>query len=380
MDFGLPQQVKEAKEKTAEILEEAYEPIEGKLLSGGLDGGFSLEVLLDIKKKIIEAGLWAVEVPKSGAQGLGFLGRVAIEERVGGTILPSIDLGGNGDLLIWIGSSAREHVKQYLEPVVEGIKDYEVICLEPNIKDDISNIEVKARETNGAINLEGERSIISTAHKKTDFIILLASLKENGEEKPVFYLVEPREKGLIISSERNLPLGFSMVKMSFDQCKIPAKNRLIKEEQVLGIIKNRECLRNMILAARSLGAAWRCIQMTTEYFKSNDRLNRHQAIQALLADSVVEMHAARLLTYTRAQEVDDGKYDFVMNCISKVFSSEAATSGIEKMIQIWADQGYSNELPFETLFRIVRLYRIIDRPSEVYRKHIAYGLMDRAMP
>jgi alkylation response protein AidB-like acyl-CoA dehydrogenase len=69
----------------------------------------------------------------------------------------------------------------------------------------------------------------------------------------------------------------------------------------------------------------------------------------------------------------------MMTSTSKVFSTEASSRAIEKMIQIWADKGYLKRLPFETLYRIVRFYRIIDQPSEVCRKNIAYGTMGREL-
>jgi alkylation response protein AidB-like acyl-CoA dehydrogenase len=291
-------------------------------------------------------------------------------------VLPGIDLGGNGDLTLWMNNSPRDLSDAYFEPVVSGTKTYEVIYLEPSLNEDISNISIKAVDSHDRVTFEGTKNFISS-RRQVDFLVLLASLIKNGKQEPVFYLAESGQKGILIEEDKSLPLGFKKFSVRFDNCTVPAKNRVTEQGQGLKVIEMRECLMSPLLAARTIGAAWRCIEISAEYYRSNARLSGHQAIQTMFADSATEIHAARILTYSRAQEIDDGKYDLGMSSVARVFASEASTRAIEKMIQVLGDRGFSKRMPIETLYRIARFHRIIDRPSEVYRKYIAYKLMNR---
>lgn len=378
MDFKLSPELKKAKEKLIKIFQIAYDPKEEEILLNDSHDGILVTIVLDhLKKEIIEQNLWAVEIPENGTNRLGFVGRVLLEEVAGRAILPHIDLGGRGDMLVWNNVASVEQKKEYFEPVLKGLMNYEVVCLEPNLDEDNNNIRIKAIENKDSILLNGERNF-NTSKLNLDFLIILASLVQNGKEEPAFFLVDSKKnEGMKVNQVEPLPLGFKRMRINLTDCEVSAKTRIGKKGQGLEIMERLECLRNLILSARSIGAASKCIEATLDYFQSNEKLNRHQAIQTMLADSVVEIHAARLLTLVQSKQIEEENFNLMMCSLAKVFSTEAATNAIEKMIQIWADKGYLREFPLEILFRIVRYYRIIDRPSEVYRKFIAYNLMDQ---
>jgi hypothetical protein len=98
MDFSLPPDVKKLQEKAAKIFKQVYEPAEERILAANFEESALIDnVIGELKRRIIDAGLWAVEISRNNEQRWGFLGRIAIEEMAGATVLPSLDLGGNGD-------------------------------------------------------------------------------------------------------------------------------------------------------------------------------------------------------------------------------------------------------------------------------------------
>jgi acyl-CoA dehydrogenase len=130
---------------------------------------------------------------------------------------------------------------------------------------------------------------------------------------------------------------------------------------------------------RWLGAAGRALAIATAYAKERQAFGKHlsdqQAVQWMLADSAIEMHAGRLMVLHAAWKLDNGDEARQETSMCKVFVAEAVGRVIDRAIQICGAAGISRDLPLERLYRDVRAFRIYDGPSEVHRMVIARQLL-----
>ena len=107
-----------------------------------------------------------------------------------------------------------------------------------------------------------------------------------------------------------------------------------------------------------------------------------QMIQAMLADSVTELWAARLITYEAARAHDRGEdlRSLHARCsIAKLYASEAANRIADRALQILGGRGYMRENAAERFFRELRVDRIWEGASEIQRLIIARALLKRGL-
>jgi acyl-CoA dehydrogenase len=95
----------------------------------------------------------------------------------------------------------------------------------------------------------------------------------------------------------------------------------------------------------------------------------------MLADSEVEIRAARWLTWEGAWKVDRGEDHRHEASIAKLYSSEMLGRVVDRAVQIHGGYGVAKEVPLERWYREARVRRIGEGPSEVQRMVIARNLL-----
>ena len=147
----------------------------------------------------------------------------------------------------------------------------------------------------------------------------------------------------------------------------------------------------LMIAARCCGAAARLIEegdglgeRADEWMASRSFGASNWSMKFMLADSVTELWAARLMTYETALAHDRGD-DVKVACtpvarVAKLYASEAAEPHRGPgAVQIFGGRGYMRENPAERFFRELRVDRIWEGTSEIQRLIIARGLLKRGL-
>jgi acyl-CoA dehydrogenase len=98
-------------------------------------------------------------------------------------------------------------------------------------------------------------------------------------------------------------------------------------------------------------------------------------VQAMLADSAIETHAARLMIWHAAWTLDQGGQGRHETSMAKVYVSETVNRVIDRALQICGSHGVSMDLPLAMFYRNARPFRIYDGPSEVHRMVIARNVL-----
>ena len=107
-------------------------------------------------------------------------------------------------------------------------------------------------------------------------------------------------------------------------------------------------------------------------------LKDKQFIQGFIADSYIDIQAARLMTIHAAEKIDRG-HEGARTDISaiKIFVPNAYSRVVDRAIQVWGAAGISNDLPLAGMYLGARTLRLADGPDEVHKILIAKNVLGR---
>ncbi|MFY8018178.1 MAG: acyl-CoA dehydrogenase family protein, partial [Inhella sp.] len=164
----------------------------------------------------------------------------------------------------------------------------------------------------------------------------------------------------------------------FENCRIPAANRLGQEGEGLKIALSGLEGGRIGIASQSVGMARAAFEAALAY--SKDRISfgqpifQHQAIQFKLADMATQIEAARQLIWHAASLKDAGKPCLKEAAMAKLFASEMAEKVCSAAIQVLGGYGYVSDFPVERIYRDVRVCQIYEGTSEVQKILIGRAL------
>ena len=325
-----------------------------------------------------ELDLWGLDVPvELGGQGLGFCAKVIAIEELFRTIVPFRFPPESPNLFMLIENCTPEQRERYLVPYARGEKLSAIVLTEPNAGSDAAAIQTTAVRRDGGWVLNGTKTFISYADVADFYIVIAVTDKEKRARGGITaFLVDRDTPGCRVGRHiptMGEPTPFEMV---FDDCFLP-------DSQVLGEVgwgfrplMNRLDVRRIEMAARAVGMAERMIQMMVEYANTRvtfgQPLAERQAIQWMIADSVMEVHATRLMVMDVARKLDDGIKDVRVEAASaKIFGSEMISRVVDRAMQVHGGLGYTKDLPIEYMYRNSRVLRIYEGTSEILRRQIA---------
>jgi alkylation response protein AidB-like acyl-CoA dehydrogenase len=172
--------------------------------------------------------------------------------------------------------------------------------------------------------------------------------------------------------------------VAFDDARVPASHLIGNEGDGLDFTYEWFRYERLMIAARCCGAAERLVEEATAFAKERVQFGRpiveFQAIQHMLADSLTELWAARLMTYELARNVDRGvdlKVQHAQCSMAKLFASEMACRVADRAVQVFGGRGYMRENVAERFYRELRVDRIWEGTSEVQRNIIGDQLAKR---
>jgi alkylation response protein AidB-like acyl-CoA dehydrogenase len=133
------------------------------------------------------------------------------------------------------------------------------------------------------------------------------------------------------------------------------------------------------IAAMAVGIAEKAFELALEYSKQREQFNRRladmQSVQNMLADSAMDVEAAKLLLYKGAAMFDRGESIVLASSYAKLFASEAANRVTNRAIQIHGGRGMTFEFLVEKLWRDAKLTEIGEGCSEIQRLVISKQLL-----
>jgi acyl-CoA dehydrogenase len=134
---------------------------------------------------------------------------------------------------------------------------------------------------------------------------------------------------------------------------------------------------------RWIGMAQRALDLSAKRLLERKafgkELARHQMLQAMIADSAMDLYASRLMVLHTAWKLEHGLPHRQEVAMTKTFVSEAFGRVADRAVQIHGAAGIALDLPVGRIYQDARAARIYDGASEVHRMTIARELLKLAM-
>jgi len=388
MDFGLTPELAALQERTRQFINETVIPAEQNLPTSLTDWEALRSNLQDAARA---AGLFLPHMAATwGGLGLDWRDCSIIFEEAGRSLLGPLALNcsapdeGNMHLLEKVATPAQQ--QRYLRPLSTGTTRscFSMTEPAPGAGSDPALLQTTAERRGDRWVING-RKWFTTGAQGAAFTIVMARTGEiQGRTGATMFLVDTENPGYYI--ERKIPTLDHMA--IGGHCEVGFVDCEVGDDAVLGEIGKGFDYAQVRLAParlthcmRWIGIARRSLEYALEYAVRRQsfgaRLAEQQGIQFPLADSEIELHAARLMVLHAAWLLDTGQAARHETAMAKVFVSETVDRVIDRALQICGALGISDDIPLAAFYREARAFRIYDGPSEVHRMSIAKRLFRR---
>ncbi len=396
----LDDRINDIRMRTAEIVNEWILPNEARLWNLGRNGEVgdrerreAIQLREEIKEVVWNAGLWAPHLPKEyGGMGLDFLAHAYMNEvlayGIGAASLFGVVAPNSGNQTILVKYGTDEQKRKWLQPLIEGEMESGFSMTEPE------NAGSDPRSLTTSAVLDGDHWVIN-GHKwftsngiDADFFIVMARVADSDEAAKrregtmAQFIVPTATKGV------NIVRGVGIWgRATSDHCEVLYENVRIPKENILGRVgEGHQAAQDRLGAGRifhcmnSVGQMWRAFDLMVERALTREvhggLLQDKQFVQGFIADSYIDIQAARLMTIHAAEKIDQG-LEAARTDISaiKIAVPAAYARVVDRAIQVWGAAGVSNDLPLAGMYLGARTLRIADGPDEVHKVLIAKNVL-----
>jgi alkylation response protein AidB-like acyl-CoA dehydrogenase len=352
-------------------------------------------LILESKRaRLKELGLWGIHLPANeGGLGLSLCEFGQLSEALGHSLYGHYTFNcqapdvGNMELLSKFGSPAIK--KEFLHPLLEG-----------NIRSCFSMTEPEYPGSNpvklGTTAVRDGDHYIINGHKwftsgaeGAAFAIVMAVTDPGAppHQRASMIIVPAGTPGFNII--RNVPVfgdngsGWaSHAEIVYTNCRVPVTNLIGEQgmgfklaQERLGPGRIHHCMRWIGIAEKAF--AMMCDRAATREIEDGVMLGEKQFIQGFIAESRVEIDAARLLVLRTAYNIDQSGASAVRDQISgiKFYVANVMLHVLDRAIQVHGALGVSDDTVLSALYRHERGARIWDGADEVHKQNLALSLL-----
>ena len=340
------------------------------------------EPLRVLQQKARANGLWLFETPaEHGGAGLSLLGQCVVAEetakcRMGMYIAGCGAFGFDPPNVIWKGTQHQQRFAR--EDVANGTKAFVAISEPSGGSDPGRAIQTRAERKGDRYVINGTKIWISGAGMAKWGVVFARVGESKGREGITSFVVEKARPGISLSK---IPVirSYAPYEVHFTDYEVPVEDRLGEEGKGFSFAEEWLVHARPPYAAATIGVAQAALDLAIEWVTQRKTfgttLADKQAIQWMIADSEIELRAARLLVYQAAWHGDLGRDIKVDASAAKVYGTEVAGKVIDRCIQMFGGMGVAQELPLERWYREARIRRIGEGPSEIHRMVIARDIL-----
>ncbi|HKI73305.1 MAG TPA: acyl-CoA dehydrogenase family protein [Pseudomonadales bacterium] len=388
---GLADEINQVRLDTARIVSEYIIPKED-LLGRDRKDPERQQTVFELQQFVKEASLWAPHLPREyGGMGIGFLGHAYMNEILAwspysnpifGVVAPN---SGNESVLVKYGTP--EQKKKWLEPLIRGEIQSCFSMTEPdNAGSDPRSIQTTAVRDGDEWVINGRKWFTSNGHN-ADFAIVMCRTEEDGEggdvnAKMTQIIVPTDTPGFEIV--RGVPVwghASSHSEIIYKNVRVPLENALGSRGTGHAAAQDRLGAGRVYHCMNCVGQMWRAfdlmVKRMTERKVHGGMLEEKQMMQAFVADSYIDIQAARLMTIHCAEVIDSGADARTEISAIKIFVPQAMHRVVDRAIQVHGAMGVSGDTPLAGMYLGARTLRIADGPDEVHKILIAKNVLKR---
>jgi acyl-CoA dehydrogenase len=383
------------------FLRAEVEPRQAKLLAahGGRhriytdEGRFTPEVLdalREVREASARAGYYTMLAPASiGGGGLGFTALFAVWEAIYHECGAELWLGyhavghwsrGPSHLLAFASDRVRDEV---LPGLLAGTNTLCFAMSEPDAGSDAWRMRTRATRTDGGWVLSGTKQWITNA-PYADHVIVFAVTDPDGAARRKGGI-----SGFIVPMDGPGVCVDSVIEMfghpGGDEGIISFQDVFVAADRVVGQVGDGMRLAvsgvsagRLYNTARSVGLAQWALDKALDYAEQREAFGQpiieNQGVSFPLADSAMEVHAARLVGRDCATALDAGGDCRLQLSMAKAYATEMAVRVVDRAIQAHGAMGFTNEVGLAEAWQQVRRICVADGSAEIMRREIVRQL------
>ncbi len=379
MDFTISSSVQDLARRVRAFVDTHVLPLEHDMLHGAT---ITREDVLALRDLARAEGLFAPTMPKDlGGLGLPLPDWIPVLEAAGRSLLGPLaihcsapDEGNMHTLHLFANDEQHE---TYLRPLAAGRVFSGFSMTEPpnGAGSDPTMIQTSATRDGDDWVINGHKWYTSNGEVADFFLIMARTTPDVPAHKGCsIFLAPATTPGINIV--RDVPtMGLhdfgGHVEIKYENVRLPHSALMGEEGQGFAITQARLGPARLTHCMRWTGIAQRALEIATQYAMRRDafgkKLMEHEAVAFMLADSEVELHAARLMMQQAAWLLGQGDQARTETSMTKLYISEAVNRIIDRAVQICGGTGISRDLPLSHWYESARAFRIYDGASEVHR-------------
>ncbi len=377
MNFELSSEQKMLIETVRRFIQEVIQPLEDEVEHTGTLDPAKAQALHEQAKAL---GLYSMNMPEAlGGGGLSNLDRILCEEQFGHTtdILIRRAFGNVYEPLL---HCQGEQIERWLKPAVAGTRTCAIAITEPGAGSDAAGISTRAERTEQGWVLNGAKHFISDA-EWSDFFLVSA---RTGDNAISMFMVDKGLPGFTLGKDQKMMglRGTPHLELFFDQVVLEPMALLGEPGQGFKLAMGAlNVVRLAQVGARAVGKASHVCELMVSWANErrqfNTRIGDFQMVQQHIADSVIDIQAARWMVYHAAWMLDQGMDAREHIAMVKVHAAEMLGRVVDRAVQVFGGMGFCKELPIERYYRDARIYRIFDGTSEIHRGVIAKSALKK---
>jgi butyryl-CoA dehydrogenase len=370
IDFELTDEQRLVRDTAREFADQEIAP---RARENDRSGRFDTELV----QKLAEIGFIGPILPEQyGGRGIDYRTYGLIVEEIGradssARTVVSVNTSLVGSAIAKWGS---EEQKQRFIP---GICSGEALgCFgltEPDTGSDAANLSTRAEKIDGGWRISGQKQWISLGNVAAFALIFAQTDPELGYRGLGAFLV-PTDSPGFSASEIHGKLGLH----ASDTAELVLDGVEVGDDALLGEIGQGFKVAMSALdsgrfsvSAGCVGICQGCVDASTAYAQERQQFGRpiaaFQLVQAMIADMVVDTHAARSLVWKAAWLKDTGQPNTLETSVAKLFSTEAAIRSANTAIQVHGGSGYVDDHPVERYLRDARVTTLSEGTSQIQK-------------
>ncbi len=330
------------------------------------------------------AGIYGPQLPREwGGLGLNWAECACIFEEAGRGMLGPLALNcappDQPNMLTLLHLATEEQKQAYLGPLTRGEKRACFAMTEPppGAGSDPNMLQTRAvRRANGWL-INGHKKFISGG-VDADFAIVPAQT----DEGVTLFIVNTDIAGYRVTRDIATVTGYQAgghAEIVLDNCHVPDNAVLGRIGMGMKHIQLRLEPARLSHCMRFIGRARRALEIAQDYVQTRNtfgnRLSELQQIQAMIADSHIDLHASRLMTRECATLMDRAISVKNESAMTKIFVSEAVGRVADRCVQMMGALGVSDDTVVSCIWREARPFRIYDGANELHRAFLARRIL-----
>src|SRR5579885_948446 len=388
MDFSVPDELRELKERTENFVREEIIPREGdkRLTAHGPSEEFRLELVALARR----AALVSPHVGREwGGLGLDHRGKAIVFEAAGYAPLATIAMNifapdeANMHLLEQVAEERQK--EEWLRPLASGAIRSCFMMTEPapGAGADPSMLLTTARRDGPDFVIDGDKWLITGAVGAKLAIVMARNDSDPlGPAGATMFLAPMDAPGIHVERvldtlDTYMAGGHAVIRL--DGLRLPESAVLGRVGEGFRYAQARLAPARLTHCMRWLGAARRAHDIAADYARRRHAfgkpLGEHEGVGFMLADNEMDLHLSRLAIWHCAWVLDRGERGRHESSMAKVICSEAIWRVVDRSMQVLGGLGITDDTIVARLFREVRPFRIYDGPSEVHRWSIAQRVL-----